>query len=127
MLENYVCFYQLFKSINDCKVTKLGVRSDHTEIVTKFILTSIKYNNEQQEYTVIDWEKIRTDEETKYFLNDKLYELMKNNKSLSNYYTTFNSATLPSAQDTATKERTNNQGWLHHYELTLLTAIQHQD
>ena len=68
MLDNFVCCDQLFKSISDCKVTKLGVRSDHTAIVTKFRLTSIRFNNEQQESTVIDWEKIRTDEETKYFL-----------------------------------------------------------
>ena len=90
MLDNFVCCDQLFKSISDCKVTKVGVRSDHTATVTKFRLTSIKLNNEQQEYTFIYWEKIRTDEEMKSFLNDKLYELMKNNKSLSNDYTTFN-------------------------------------
>ena len=52
---------------------------------------------------------------------------MENNKSLSNDYTTFNSAILPSAQDTATKERTNNQGWCHHHEQILLPAIQQQD
>ena len=103
MLDNFVYCDQLFKNISDCKVTKLGVISDHTAIVTEFILTSIKSNNERQESIVIDWQKIRTDEETKYFFNDKLYELMKNNKSLSNYYTNFNSAILLSAQDTATK------------------------
>ena len=65
MLENFVCYDQLFKRISDCKVTKLGVRSDHTAIVTNFRLTSIKFNNKQQESTVIDWEKIRIDEETK--------------------------------------------------------------
>ena len=52
---------------------------------------------------------------------------MKNNKSLSNYYTTFNSAIVLAAQDTATKEITNNQGCFHHTELTLLLAIQHRD
>ena len=74
MLDNFVFCDQLFKSISDCKVTKLRVRSDHTAIVTKFRLTSIKFNNKQQESTIIHWENIRTDEETKYFLNDKLYE-----------------------------------------------------
>ena len=54
--------------ISDCKVTKLGVRSDYTEIITKFRLKYIKLNNEKKESTVIDWENIRTDEETKYVL-----------------------------------------------------------
>ena len=72
------------------KLQKLGVISDHTAIVTKFRLTPIKFNNEQQESNIIDWEKIRTDEETKSFFNDKLYELMENDKTLSNDYTTFN-------------------------------------
>ena len=52
---------------------------------------------------------------------------MKNNKSLSNYYTTFNSAILLDAQDMATKERTKNQGGFHHSELILLPEIQHRD
>ena len=77
-------------------------------------MTSIKFNNEQQESTVIDWGNIRTDKEKKYFFNDKLYELLKNNNSLSNDYTTFNSSILLSAQETETKERTNNQGCFHH-------------
>ena len=33
MLDNFVCCDQLFKIISDCKVTKLGVRSDHTAII----------------------------------------------------------------------------------------------
>ena len=77
MLDNFVCCDQLFKNISDYKVTKIGVRSDHNAIVTKFRLTYIKFNNNQLESTVINWEKIRTDEETKYFFNDKLNELMK--------------------------------------------------
>ena len=62
MLEHFVCCDQLFKMISDCKVINLKVRRDYTAIVTKFILTSIKFNNEQQESTVNDWENIRTDE-----------------------------------------------------------------
>ena len=68
MLENFVFCDQLFKRISDCKVTKLGLISDHTAIVKKFRLTSIKFNDKQQESTVIDWEKIKTDVETEYFL-----------------------------------------------------------
>ena len=52
---------------------------------------------------------------------------MKNNKSLSNDYTTLNSAILLAAQDTSNKERTKNKVWFHHSELILLPEIQHQD
>ena len=62
LLEKFVCCDQLFKRISDWKVTKIGVISDHTAIATKFRLTPIKFNNEQQESNVIDWEKIITDE-----------------------------------------------------------------
>ena len=58
MLDNFVCCDQFFKRISDCKVTKLGVRSDHSAIISKFRLTSIKFNNEQRQSTVIDWEQI---------------------------------------------------------------------
>ena len=54
MLDNFLCCDQLSKRISDYKVTKLGVRSDHTAIVTKFRFTSIKFNNDKKESTVID-------------------------------------------------------------------------
>ena len=55
MLDNFIFCDQLFKRISDFKVTILGVISYHTVIVTKFRLTSIKFNNEKQESTFIDW------------------------------------------------------------------------
>ena len=58
MLDNFLCCDQLFKRISDCKVTKFGVRIDHTAIITKFRLTSIKFNNEQQQSSVIDWKEL---------------------------------------------------------------------
>ena len=103
MLDNFICCDQLFRRISNCKVAKFWVRSDHTAIVTKFRLTSIKFNNEQQKSTVIDWEIIRIDDEKRLIFNNKLYELTKDNKLLSQDYTYFNSAILIDAQDTATK------------------------
>ena len=58
MLDNFVCCGQLFKRISDCKVTKLGVRSDHTAIITKFRLTSKKLNNEKKDLLSLTGEKI---------------------------------------------------------------------
>ena len=49
MLDNFICCDNLFKQISDCKVTRSGVRSDHTAIMTKFRLTSITFHNKQNE------------------------------------------------------------------------------
>ena len=127
MLDNFIFYDQLSKRISDCKVTTFGVRSDHTAIVTKFRLTSIKFKNEQQQSTVIDWERIIIDDEKRSIFNDKFYELTKDNKLLSQDYTYLNSAILIAAQDTATKERTKNQGWVHHSEIILFPVIQHHN
>ena len=115
MLDNFMCCDNLFKRISDCKVTRSGVRSDHTAIVTKFRLTSIKFNNTHDEPTVIDWEKIRTDKKAKSDFNDKLITLTENETITKDHfsksqYTTFNNAILTSAKDTATKQITKNQG-----------------
>ena len=45
MLDNFMCCDKLFKRISDCKVTRSGVQSDHTAIVGKHRLTSIKFKN----------------------------------------------------------------------------------
>ena len=75
MLDNFMCCDNLFKRISDCKVTRSGVRSDHTAIVAKFRIMSINFNNTRDEPTVIDWEKIRTDRKAKSDFNDKLITL----------------------------------------------------
>ena len=92
----------------------------------KFRLTSIKLNNEQRQSTVIDWEQIQTDDETKQMFNEKLQELMSSNQLQVNDCTNFNSAILIAAQDTATTDQTKNQGWFHHLESNLLPVILHR-
>ena len=54
MLDNFISCSRLFKRISDCKVTKLGVRSDHVAIMTQFRLTAIKFNNVRDDTTIID-------------------------------------------------------------------------
>ena len=113
MLDNFVCCDNLFKRISEYKVNRSGVRSDHTAIVTKFRLTSIKFNNTRDEPTVIDWEKIRTDKKAKSDFNDKLttlteYETIATDPSAKSQYTTFNTSILAAAKDTAMKQRTKN-------------------
>ena len=57
MLNNFVSCRRFFKRISDCKVTNLGVRSGHAAIMTRFRLTAIKFNNERNNITIIEWKK----------------------------------------------------------------------
>jgi len=132
MLDSFMCCGKLFKRISDCKVTRSGVRSDHTAIVAKFRLTSIKFNNTRDEPTVIDWEKIRTDKQAKLDFNDKLitlteYAAITTDPFAEIQYTTFNTAILTAAKKTAKKQRTKNQGWFHHSNSVLIPVIHHRD
>ena len=43
-LDNFISCPGFFKRISDCKVTTLGVRSNHAAIKVKFRLTDIKFN-----------------------------------------------------------------------------------
>ena len=58
MLDNFISCGKFFKTISDCKVNRLGVRSDHAAIMTQFRLTAIKFNNDRDDITIIDWQKI---------------------------------------------------------------------
>ena len=92
----------------------------------------IKFNNTRDEPTVIDWEEIRTDKKSKSDLNYNLITLAEYNTITTepfakSQYTTFNTAILTAAKDTATKQITKNQGWFHHSNSMLIPAIHHRD
>ena len=132
MLDNFMCCDKLFKRISDCKVTQSEVRRDHTTIVERFRLTSIKFNNTRYEPTVIDWEKIRTDKQAKLDFTDKLitlteYATITTDPFAESQYTIFNTAILTVAKETTTKQRTKTQGWFHHSNSVLRPAIHHRN
>ena len=114
---------QFFKRTKDCKVIKFGVCSDHAAIKVQFRLTAMKLSNDLDDITIIDWKKIQTEKAEKDIFNDKLEELA----SLERDYTTFNSNILQSGLETATRKKTENRGWFHHSEQTLLPIISHRD
>ena len=59
----------------------------------------------------------------KAIFNDKLEELA----SLEVGYTTFNANILQAGLETATRKKTENRGWFHHSEQTLLPIISYRD
>ena len=114
---------QFFKRTKDCNVIKFGVRSDHAAIKVQFRLTAMKISNDLDDITIIDWKKIQTENGEKAIFNNKLEELT----SLEIDYTTFNANILKSGLETATRKKTENRGWFHHSEQTLLSTISHRD
>ena len=59
MLDNIISCGKCFKRMSDCKVNSLGVQSNHAAIMTQFRLTAIKFNNDRDDITIIDWQKYR--------------------------------------------------------------------
>ena len=47
--------------------------------------------------------------------------------SLERDYTTFNADIIKAELETATRKKTENRGWFHHSEQTLLSTIPHRD
>ena len=123
MLDNFITCSSFFKRTKDCKVIKFGVHSDHAAIKVKFRLTAMKFSNDLDDITIIDWKKIQTENAEKAIFNDKLEELT----SLERDYTTFNANILQAGLETATRKKTENKGWFHHSEQTLISIISHRD
>ena len=61
MIDNFISCGKFIKIISDCKVNRLVVRSDHAVIMTQFRLKAIKFNNDRDDITIIDWQKIQTE------------------------------------------------------------------
>ena len=70
----------------------------------------MKFCNDLDDITIIDWKKIQTENAEKDIFMNKLEELI----SLEIYYTTFNADTLKAGLETAMRKKTENKGWFHH-------------
>ena len=128
MLDKFISCPGFFKRISDCKVTNLGMRSDHAAIKVKFRLTAIKFNNEQDNIEIIDWKRIKTNHDAKDEFNNKLfyYDKLSSEYHSAASYTKFNANILLAAQETAMSKKNDNKGWFHHYENILLPIISYR-
>ena len=73
MFDNFICCNNVFKQVTDWKTVGSGIKSDHSAILVKFKLTSIKLNIQKADLMVIDWKKILTDKDSKDEFNEKLH------------------------------------------------------
>ena len=104
--------------MRDCKVSNIGVRSDHSAVIVSFKITAIKLKVKEKINKIIDWKKINGDAETTIEFNLRLSE----NVTKEHTYTNFNDSILQAAK-VATTTKLTNQGWFHHYKDHLLPAI----
>ena len=96
------------KRVRDCKVCELGIPSDHSAILLKFCLTSIKYKNSSElSNGVIDWHSIQNNEDLQSQFNAHIEESLPPNAS----YTEFTQAILKAGYSTATKPKYRRVGW----------------
>ena len=42
ILDNFICSESFLKRVRDCKVSNIGVRSDHSTVIVSFKITAIK-------------------------------------------------------------------------------------
>ena len=111
-------FESFFKRVCDCKVSNIGVRSDHSAVIVSFIITAIKFKVKGKINKIIEWKKINGDAETSIEFNLRLSE----NITKEHTYTNFNDSILQAAK-VATTTKTTNQGWFHHSKDQLLQPI----
>ena len=58
MLDNFIFSWPFFHQVKDCKVVNIGMRSDHTAILTSLKLIAIKFKANEKIVAHIDWKLI---------------------------------------------------------------------
>ena len=108
--------------MRDCKVSNIGVRSDHSAVIVCFKITAIKFKVKEKINKIIVWKKNNGDAETNIEFNLRISE----NITDEHTYTDFNDEILQAAK-VATTTNPKNQGWFHHSKDHLLPAIELRD
>ena len=99
------------------------MRSDHTEILTSFKLTSIKFKVNEKIAAHIDWKLIGYHKLTNNIFNNSLSKSIDGITAYSNY----NKHILESGTNTATISNQKNKDWFHFSRDSLLTLIEERD
>ena len=102
--------------VYDCKVWKNGTMSDHSAILLKISLTSLKAKTPDSLSTgIIDWHKIHYDDTTNKAFNDLLREKLQDNSD----YTFFNEQIIKAGYATATTFEKFRIGWFENDSVNL--------
>ena len=85
MLDNFICSRPFFRQVKDCKVVNIGMRSDHTEILTSFKLTAIKFKANEKISAHIEWKLIGYHKLTNKLFNNILSKSLDGRTTYSNH------------------------------------------
>ena len=69
----------------DCKVSNIGVRSDHSAVIVSFRITAIKFKVKGKINKIIDWKKINGDAENNIEFNLRLSENITKENTFTNF------------------------------------------
>ena len=106
MLDIFTISKSSFKQVNDCKVFKHGIISDHSAVIMKIVISYIEHKGESKISTgIIDWEKIMYNAECRQRFNDRLEELSYNS------YGVFFENVMRAGRKTAMKLNYYYKGW----------------
>ena len=109
MLTNFICSQSLFRWVKDCKVVNIGMRRDHTAILTSFKLTAIKFKVNKKIAAHIDWKLIGYHKQTDKIFKNSLSKSIDGTTTYSNY----NKHILEVGTNTAAISNHMSKGWFH--------------
>ena len=85
MLDNFILSLPFFRRVKYCKVVDIGMRSNHTEILTSFKLTAIKFKVNEKLVTHIYWKLIGYHKLTNEVFNNRLSKSIGGGTTYPNY------------------------------------------
>ena len=123
MIDNFICSWPFSRQVKDCKVVNIGIRIDHTAILTSFKITAIRFKVTEEVVAHIDWKIIWYHKLTNELFNNSLSKYIADGTTYSNY----NKHILEAGTNTATISNQKNKVWLHFSRNSLLPLIKERD
>ena len=123
MMDNFICSQPFFSRVKDCIVVNIGMRSDHTAILTSFKLTVIKFKVNDRIVAHIDWKLIGYHKLTNEIFNNSLSRYIHGGTT----YYDYNNHILEAGTNTAIISNHRNKGWFHFSRNSLLPLIKERD
>ena len=106
MLDNFIFSRPFFCPVKDCRFVKIGMRSNHTVILTSFTLTAIKFKMNEKVVAHIDWKLIEYQNMNNEIFKNILSKSIDGGTTYSNY----NKHILEAGTNIATISNQKNKG-----------------
>ena len=120
MLDVISVSKNFYKSIRNCGISKIGMKSDHSVVRLEFENRSITFKTNFFKKPIIDWKSKKEKED----VNNKFNVNLRNRLKATSNYTKFNNAILQSKEETSTKKSNEDQNWYHFSRNTLTPTLE---